>query len=223
MGEVARVFFITRGRQQSYGVAASTIVLEHVLDLLVVLGMLLCIVLLGAVPLPGWARQGAAVAGVLLGGALAVIVLMLDGFAVLRPGLPLAMVLLWSVVSWLASAVTYHLALQAFVPGAPFTYALFATTVTTFVLMVPATPGGVGTVQLGIQRALAVFGVPAAVGLGFSIVSHVMGIMVMDLLGVIFLLREAGSWAKAREALRAVTAQVAAGQDAAPAVPGGST
>jgi hypothetical protein len=42
-----------------------------------------------------------------------------------------------------------------------------------------------------------------------------MEIIVMDLFGVVCLLREAGSWAKAKESLRAVTAQ-AEGAAAAP-------
>ena len=139
----------------------------------------------------------------------------LDGFAVLQPGLPLVMVLFWSIVGWLCSALTFDLALRAFVPDAPFTYALFTTVVTTFVLLLPATPGGIGPMQWGIQESLAVFGVPREVGLSFAIVFHVMEIIVMDVLGAICLLREAGSWAKAKEQLRTVTSQAQA-----PAVPG---
>ncbi|MFA6111375.1 MAG: lysylphosphatidylglycerol synthase transmembrane domain-containing protein [Candidatus Latescibacterota bacterium] len=255
LGEVARLFFIVRGRQQSYGLAASTIAVEHVLDVLVVLGMLLAIVVGGGLPLPDWARQGAVVAGAALVGVLVLILVavrqrervlrltaavasrtthgdtrrvvsavehMLDGFAVLRPGLPLLMALFWSVVSWLASAVTWYLSLKAFLPDAPFTYALFTTVVTTFVMMLPATPGSLGTLQLGIQKSLAVFGVPAAVGLSFSIVSHVLGIIVMDLVGVICLVREAGSWAKAKESLVAVSAQAWTRSEAISAVDPGT-
>ncbi|CAG0929989.1 hypothetical protein TFLX_01526 [Thermoflexales bacterium] len=241
LGEVARLFFIARDKQQTYGLATSTIVVEHVLDVLVVLGILIFIVLTGGLPLPEWAQQGAAISGVLFGGALIVILIMvwqrglvlrlaervlskiprlnsrkwvevighmLDGFAVLRPGLSLVMVLFWSVAGWLASAVTFHLSLMAFIPDAPFTYSLFTTVVTTFVLLLPATPGALGTLQLGIQQSLVVFGVPEAVGLSFAIVFHVMEIIVMDVLGVICLIREAGSWAQAKESLRSVTAQV---------------
>jgi uncharacterized protein (TIRG00374 family) len=140
---------------------------------------------------------------------------MLDGFAVLRPGLPLVMVLFWSIAGWLTSALTFYLALKAFVPDATFTYALFTTVVSTFVLLLPATPGAIGTLQLGIQKSLAVFGVPEAVGLSFAIVFHVMELVIMDVLGVICLLREAGSWAAAKESLRSVTAQAQQSPDAA--------
>ena len=240
LGEVARIFFIARDKQQTYGLATSTIVVEHVLDVLVVLGILIFIALTGSLPLPDWAQKGAVVSGVLFGGALLVMLIMvwqrqrvlqltervlshikrldtakwvgvvghlLDGFAVLRPGLPLLMVLFWSIVGWLGSAMTFYLALKAFVPDATYTYALFTTVVTTFVLLLPATPGSIGTLQLGIQKSLLVFGVPEAVGLSFAIVFHVMELVIMDVLGVICLLREAGSWANAKESLRSVTSQ----------------
>ncbi len=248
LGELARLFFIARDKKQTYGMAASTIVVEHVLDVLVVLGILIVIVMTGSLPVPDWARQGAVISGALFGGALIVMLIMvwqrrtvlrlaaaviskiprldtqkwvtvaghvLDGFAVLQPGLPLVMVLAWSIAGWLCSALTFYLALKAFVPDAPFTYSLFATVVTTFVLLLPATPGSLGTLQLGIQKSLAVFGVAEAVGLSFAIVFHVMEIVVMDLLGVICLLREAGSWAKAKESLRSVTSQAQSLEQAA--------
>ncbi len=253
LGEVARLFFIARDKKQTYGMAASTIVVEHVLDVLVVLGILIVIVLNGSLPVPDWARQGAVISGVLFGGALIVMLLMawqrrwvvrvvdavlarisrldrkkwvgvvehvLDGFAVLQPGLPLVMVLFWSIAGWLCSALTLYLGLKAFVPDASMAQALFTTVVTTFVLLLPATPSGLGPMQLGIQQALMAFAVNSNVALSFAIVFHVMEIVVMDLLGVICLLREAGSWAKAKESLRSVTAQVEAQPDPAAATPG---
>ncbi len=253
LGELARIFFIARDRKQTYGMAASTIVVEHVLDVLVVLGILIVIVMTGSLPVPDWAREGAVISGVLFGGALVAMLIMvwqrrrvlrlaeavisriprldarkwvevvghvLDGFAVLQPGLPLVMVLFWSIVAWLCSAMTFYLSLKAFVPDAPFTYALFTTVVSTFVLLLPATPGSIGTLQLGIQKSLAVFGVPEAVGLSFAIVFHVMELVVMDLLGVICLLREAGSWAQAKESLRSVASQTQPVEEAVAATPG---
>ena len=253
LGELARIFFVARDRKQTYGMATSTVVVEHVLDVLVVLGILIVIVLTGSLPVPDWARQGAVVSGILFGGALVVMLIMvwqrrlvlrlaeavlsriprlhtqkwvgvvghvLDGFAVLQPGLPLVMVLFWSIVGWLCSALTFYLSLKAFVPDAPFTFALFTTVVTTFVLLLPATPGSIGTLQLGIQKSLAVFGVPEAVGLSFAIVFHVMELIVMDVLGVICLLREAGSWAKAKESLRSVTSQAQPLEETAAAASG---
>ncbi len=253
LGELARIFFIARDKRQTYGMAASTIVVEHVLDVLVVLGILLVIIMAGSVPVPQWARQGALVSGVLFGGALIVMLIMvwqrravlrlagsilrrlprldgekwikvvghvLDGFAVLQPGLPLVMVLIWSIAGWLCSALTFDLALRAFVPNPPFAYSLFTTVITTFVLLLPATPGGLGPLEVGIRESLLLFGVPAEVGVSFAIVFHVMEIIVMDILGLICLLREAGSWTKARESLRSVTSQAEAQPEPVAVTPG---
>jgi len=251
LGELARLFFIARDKKQTYGMATSTIIVEHVLDVLVVLGILIVIVLNGSLPVPDWARQGAVISGVLFGGVLIAMLIMawqrrrvlrlaeaiitrvprldsrkwvsvvghvLDGFAVLQPGLPLVMVLFWSVAGWLCSAFTLYLGLKAFVPDAPFTYSLFTTVVTTFVLLLPATPSGLGPMQLGIQQALVAFNVNTNVAISFAVVFHLMEIVVMDALGLVCLLREAGSWAKAKESLRSVTAQAEAQPEAA--VPG---
>ena len=238
LGELARIFFISRDGKVSVALAASTIVVEHVLDVLTVLGILIVIVLGGSLPVPDWARQGAAVAGVAFGGALIVMLIsvwqrqrverlseilfssfgrldtqkwvgvvsnILDGFAVLRQGRPLVMVVFWSIVGWLCSAVTLHLALLAFLPSPPFAYSLFTTVTTTFILLLPATPGGVGTLDWAMQQSLVVFGVSATLALGFALVFHAMEIIVMDLLGVVCLLREAGSWATAKAQLRSAT------------------
>jgi uncharacterized protein (TIRG00374 family) len=144
---------------------------------------------------------------------LGVVEHLLDGFAVLQPGLPLMMVLFWSVVGWLLSAITFHFCLLAFIPEAPLSYSLFTTVASTFVLLLPATPGAIGTLDAAIKESLVVFGVDPNVALSFAIVFHVMEIIVMDLLGVICLLREAGSWAKAKESLRTVTSQAQASAD----------
>ena len=249
LGELARIFFIARDGQLSYALAASTIVVEHVLDVLVVLGILLVVLTTGSLPVPEMVKQGATVAGILFGGALIVMLVMvwqrrrvllltakiigrvprldtqkwmnavghiLDGFAVLRPGWPLVMVVLWSIAGWLLSAICFHFCLLAFIPDAPVAYALFATVATTFILLLPATPGALGTLDWAIQQSLAAFGVPLALGLSVAVVFHVMEIVVMDVMGVICLLREAGSWSQAKASLRAATTQqpaAAAGVD----------
>ena len=59
--------------------------------------------------------------------------------------------------------------------------------------------------KLPIVLGHEIAGVVEAVGLSFAIAFHVMELIVMDVLGVICLLREAGSWAKAKESLRSVT------------------
>jgi len=238
LGEVARTIFVARGGRVTIAHTASTIVVEHVLDVLVVLGLLLALLVGGAVPLPEWAAPGAVISAVVFGGALVVMLIMvwqrarverlaqrlldriprlhtgrwvqrlaqvLDGFAALRPGWPLIVILGLSIAAWLASALTFHLALLAFVPDPQFVVSLFVTIITTFSLLVPASPGSLGVMQGAIVLSLGVFGLPQAPALSFAIVFHVMEIVVMDLSGMVALWREAGSWAAMKAQLRSVT------------------
>jgi hypothetical protein len=235
-GEVARAVFISRDGKVSVSHAASTIVVEHVLDVFTVLGIL--VLLLPFLPLPEWAAQGAEVSALIFGAALIVMLLMvwqririerwaeqildriprlhtatwlrhvvhiLDGFAVLQPGKPLIAAVILSVLGWLASAATIYFALMAFVPNPNPVVALFLTVTTTFSLLLPATPGGIGVLQGAIVLSLAVFAIPQAPALSFAIVFHLMEIIVMDLLGAIALWREAGSWAAMKAQIRSVT------------------
>ncbi len=238
LGEVARAIFIARDGTVTIAHTASTIVVEHVLDVLTVLGILVALVAGGSLPLPQWAMQGAVLSAYAFGGALIVMLVLvwqrqrverwaeqlldriprlhtqtwlqrvihiLDGFAILQPGRPLIMIVFWSIAGWLASALAFHFAIVVFVPNPSFTISLFVTVVATFVLLVPATPGSAGTLELTMQQALVIFSIDPTSGFGIALVFHAMEYIVMDLAGVIALWREAGSWAAMKTQLRSVT------------------
>ena len=238
LGEVARTLFIARDGAVTIAHTAATIVVEHVLDVLTILGMLVALLAGGSVPLPDWSLQGAKLSALGFGAALIVMLVLvwqrtrierwaeqildriprlhtqtwlqriihiLDGFAVLQPGQPLLIIVFWSVVGWLSSALTFHLALLAFIPNPPFSVSLFVTVTSTFALLLPATPGGIGVLQYAIKLSLLVFGIDDTTALSFAIVFHVMEIIVMDVIGAVALWREAGSWASMKAQLRSVT------------------
>jgi glycosyltransferase 2 family protein len=242
LGEVARMIFIARDGAVTIAHTASTIVVEHVLDVLTVLGILVALLAGGSVPLPDWAAQGATTSAYIFGAALIVMLILvwqrtrverraeqlldriprlhtqtwlqrvihiLDGFAVLQPGKPLLVIVFWSVAGWLASALTFHLALMAFIPNPPFIVSLFVTVTSTFALLLPATPGGIGVLQYAIKLSLLVFGIGDTTALSFAIVFHVMEIVVMDAIGAVALWREAGSWASMKAQIRTVTSAAA--------------
>lgn len=239
LGEVARTIIIARDGAVTIAHTASTIVVEHVLDVLTVLGILVALLAGGSVPLPDWAVQGAQLSALGFGAALIVMLILvwqrvrverwteqildriprlhtatwlqrvihiLDGFAVLQPGKPLLIIVFWSIAGWLASALTFHLALMAFMPNPPFIVSLFVTVTSTFALLLPATPGGLGVLQAAIKLSLLVFSINDNTALSFAIVFHVMEIIVMDVLGAFALWREAGSWASMKAQLRSMTA-----------------
>lgn len=247
LGEVARTLFIARDGAVTIAHTASTIVVEHVLDVLTVLGILVALLAGSSVPLPDWTAQGATASAYAFGAALIVMLILvwqrtrierwaeqlldriprlptqtwlqrvihiLDGFAILQPGKPLLMIVFWSVAGWLASALTFHLALMAFIPNPPFIVSLFVTVTSTFVMLLPATPGGIGVMQYAIKLSLLVFGIGEPTALSFAIVFHVMEIIVMDVIGTVALWREAGSWASMKAQIRSVTSTAADGPSA---------
>ena len=242
LGEVARTIFIARDGAVTIAHTASTIVVEHVLDVLTILGILVALLAGGNVPLPDWALQGAKLSALGFGAALIVMLILvwqrvrverwaeqildriprlhtatwlqrvihiLDGFAVLQIGKPLLIIVFWSIAGWLSSALTFHLALMAFMPDPPFIVSLFVTVTSTFALLLPATPGGIGVLQYAIKLSLLVFSINENTALSFAIVFHVMEIIVMDVIGAIALWREAGSWAAMKAQLRSVTSSTA--------------
>ena len=76
LGEVARTVFVARGSKVTIAHAASTIVVEHVLDVFTILGMLVLLLVGGRVPLPDWAMQGAMLSAYAFGAALVVMLLL---------------------------------------------------------------------------------------------------------------------------------------------------
>jgi len=242
LGEVARTIFIARDGAVTIAHTASTIIVEHVLDVLTVLGILVVLLAGGSVPLPKEIMDGAKLSALGFGAALIVMLILvwqrvrverwaeqildriprlhtqtwlqrvihiLDGFAVLQIGKPLLIIVFWSIAGWLTSALTFHLALMAFLPNPPFIVSLFVTVTTTFALLLPATPGGLGVLQAAITLSMKIFSINENTALSFAIIFHVMEIIVMDLIGAFALWREAGSWAAMKAQLRSVTSSTA--------------
>ena len=96
-----------------------------------------------------------------------------------------------SVVMWLSILVVIwlcFLSLSIVVPQPE--GSLVALVAISLVTMVPSAPGFVGTLQGAGTAALAVFGVPKEQGLTFSIVYHATQWVPVNVVGVVYLLRE---------------------------------
>jgi uncharacterized membrane protein YbhN (UPF0104 family) len=225
LGEVVRPIVIARGGKVSVVKALSTIVVEHVLDVLIVLAILALV--LPGLPLPEGTALGAQRGGLIFGGlAVAMLIAVwqrrrveqlaswalhrvpdlhpdpwlrrvhaaLDGLDALRSPRLFAATIAWSIISWLASAMSFHLGLLGFAPDAPFTASLFVTVTTTLALLAPSSPGYVGVLQLAIQQSLVVFSISSSIGLAYAIVFHLMEMVVMNVAGLVSLSREDLSW-----------------------------
>jgi glycosyltransferase 2 family protein len=96
----------------------------------------------------------------------------LDGLAFARDARLLLIVVLWSVIMWLASALTIYLGLGALGIWEDPSVALFVLVVTNLGMAVPSAPGYVGVFHSAVLVALEPFGVDASRALAAAIVLH---------------------------------------------------
>jgi hypothetical protein len=238
LGELVRPIVISRGGAISAVHALSSIAVEHVLDVVMILALLA--VALPDVPLPPLVAQGARLSAIAFGGAAVVMMLLvvthkrieraverfltafrwldtatwlrrfnsaMEGLSILCSPRLFVMSTLWTLVAWLASAASLYVAMLAFVPDASLTSALFATVTSTLVLLVPSTPGYIGVLEWAVRDSLVPFGWSPEAALACAISFHFMELAVMNISGVISLVREGLSWSAAvAEARRASAA-----------------
>ena len=93
-----------------------------------------------------------------------------------------------SAAIWLCYAGVYYACLQAFHLTAAYHLAwyvgLVVLVLTTISVVIPSTPGYVGTYHYLCQVALLMFGVPAGEALSFAIVAHALSVLPVTLLGL---------------------------------------
>ncbi len=93
-----------------------------------------------------------------------------------------------SVAIWACYAAVYYLCLAAFdlttLYALPWHAGLVVLVLTTVSVVVPSTPGYVGTFHYLCQVALLMFGVPASEALSYAIVAHAVGVLPVTLIGL---------------------------------------
>lgn len=97
----------------------------------------------------------------------------------------LSLVSLLSLASWVAHALIVLFLLRAFDFNVPFWGAMVILIVNTIVIMVPVSPGNIGTFQLACIVGLSFFGISKDQALGFSILLHIAEIGPVFVLGSI--------------------------------------
>jgi hypothetical protein len=229
VGELVRAYLIGEAERVSAVHALSTIVVERVLDVLMVVLML--ILLLPFIDMPAWAATPALVAGVVflvLAVLLATLSLarrwaltvdgcarmlparyrtrlreaaeaVMEGFGVLSNPAVLARSVGWSFVSWLFSVLTMFIVLQAFDLGVGFDAALFVVATTSLAMLVPASPGYIGTFELVTIKGLEnVFDVSRSAAASYALVQHVFLYLGPMIIAAIYLWREREAWQRMR-------------------------
>ncbi len=107
----------------------------------------------------------------------------------------LAALLLSSLVIWGSAAWPIDLVLKAFSIQLPFSAALFILVFLVFAVMVPASPGYVGTYHAACVYGLMAFALPKEQALSVALVVHAVGFFPVILLGFYFLWKEKISFA----------------------------
>jgi len=111
------------------------------------------------------------------------------GIVPLRSGWDYPVVAVLSVVIWGCYGFIIHLVLYAFdfmsVYPLPWSTSLIVLVVTTIGVVVPSSPGYVGTYHWLCQVSLAMFGVPAGPALSFAIVAHGVNFLPVLIAGLI--------------------------------------
>ena len=111
------------------------------------------------------------------------------GIVPLRSGWDYPVVAVLSVVIWACYGFIIHLVLYAFdfvtLYHLPWSTSLIVLVVTTIGIVVPSSPGYVGTYHWLCQISLAMFGVPAGPALSFAILTHGVNFLPVLIVGLI--------------------------------------
>lgn len=111
---------------------------------------------------------------------------LLDGFATLRRPIGLVLIAV-TLVAWASVLVVAWSCAQAFHLEVPLTAVIFANIVVALGMLVPSSPGYIGVFHYLTTVALAPFGVPKEVALGYAIVWHGVNYLTLSVAGMIAL------------------------------------
>jgi uncharacterized protein (TIRG00374 family) len=99
----------------------------------------------------------------------------------------LAGIMVATLLTWLTALWPIHLLLQGFGLGLPFTAAMFVMVFLVFAVMVPASPGYVGTFHAACMYGLMAFAVPKETALSVAFVVHAVNFFPVIILGILSL------------------------------------
>jgi uncharacterized protein (TIRG00374 family) len=123
----------------------------------------------------------------------------MEGFGVLRKPAVLASSVGWSFVSWFCSALMMYIVQQAFDLGVGFEAAPFVLGTTALAMLVPASPGYIGTFELvAIKGMENVFDVGSNAAASYALVQHAFMYLTPLVISAVYLWRERQAWRRIR-------------------------
>ena len=224
MGELARVYLVSRNSEVGGMQALSTAVLERMIDLLMVFVFLFAVLPWvpdgGILPLLGTQLIGIvfmAMVGLFIAARWRdqvvnlvarwnswlhprVVAFVVDhigsflGHVQAVKGTLLVSAVVWTAASWMLSAAAIYLLLLGFEPSAQWHVGVFATCVISLGLAIPSAPSSVGIWEGATIFALGMFGIESETALAFAVVMHITIFMKMLVLGMVGIEREGESF-----------------------------
>ena len=224
IGELGRVYLVTRNSKVTGMQALSTALLERLLDVVTVFIMLFLV--LPLIPKHGLVTS---MSYLIVG---LVIILIISLFVIARKRKTAAKVIglmtqrlgtridgvindafdkffesidivrgrrvilagIWSIIVWILSGLATYYLLIGFVPELQLYDAIFVTSLLALGIALPSVPASVGLWEASAVAALAVLGVNKEIALAFAIVMHVTVFVKMSILGIIGLHLEGESF-----------------------------
>ena len=215
LGELGRVYLVSRDEQVGTMQALSTAILERLIDVLVVFGFIALI--LPFVPgnslIVSLGAGAAALAAIgVIGLFLAAIwrdpvlkfsatiirrvweplvdpiVSRLDSFLLsirATGGKRMVSGMLWSLFLWVISGLSCYTLLLAFEAETPWYVGIFVTCSIVLGLALPSTPSGIGLLEAAAVAALTLFGIGAETALAYAIILHLLNFVLIALFGII--------------------------------------
>lgn len=135
----------------------------------------------------------------------------IEGFGVLSNPAVLARGVGWSFASWSSTALMMFIVQQAFDLGVGFEAAPFVVATTSLVMLVPASPGYIGTFELVIIKGMeGVFDVGSSAAASYALVQHAFLYLAPMIVAAVYLWREQ----EARERVRFWARQAPSAEEA---------
>jgi uncharacterized protein (TIRG00374 family) len=123
----------------------------------------------------------------------------LEGFGVLSKPTVLARGVAWSFASWGATVLVMFMVQRAFHLDVGFEAAPFITATTSLVMLVPASPGYIGTFELAAIKSLdGVFNVDTNTAASYALVQHAFLYLAPMVVAGVYLWRERRTWQRMR-------------------------
>jgi uncharacterized protein (TIRG00374 family) len=220
LGEIGRVFLLSRKSGMAFSEILPTVIIERVVDL-----AFSAAILLAALPYvadsQGSERIGYIVGGVVIFGLVMMYVLarnnkwaldtfhklsarwpvlhkfggsflesFLDGLGVLTNGWLFVRFLFWMTINWMVALASYYTITLAFFPQAQPEWTLFILGAAAFGGAIPALPGGVGTFEGAVSGALYVFTHDQSTSLAVALTARLYNYVNCVVIGGIGLMRE---------------------------------